>query len=185
MRGDMMERMIAYHCAPALAGIKPSNVLTCYKSKTKNILGKIEKFNKELNRKGIYAQILYECEKKVLVMVYRRGVFEKNLRNEKVRKFLFHMGYPYDAEAEEYLDILKKRMKNGEIHHEIGAFLGYPICDVAGFINNKGRGYLISGEWKVYENAEAAKKLFHRFEACRCALCNKIDGGKSLSEIFV
>lgn len=29
----MIENIIAYHCGPALAGIKPSNIVACYKDK--------------------------------------------------------------------------------------------------------------------------------------------------------
>ncbi len=179
-----MEKMIAYHCAPALAGIKPSNIVTCYKKKIENLGEKIEKLNKELNEKDIYVEILCECEKKALVMVYRRKVLEKTLQDESVREFLFNMGYPYNAEVERYLEILKTRLKGKEFSHEIGAFLGYPVHDIYGFMYHKDEGCLLCGEWKVYENADAAEKLFHRFNACRTALCRKLDGGKTLAQMF-
>lgn len=176
--------MIAYHCAPALAGIKPSNIVTCYKNKIKNLDEKIKKLNEELNSKDIYVEILCECEKKALVMVYRRKVLEKALQDEDVREFLFSMGYPYNAEIERYLEILKTRLKGKEFSHEIGAFLGYPVHDIYGFMYHKDEGCLLCGEWKVYENADAAEKLFHRFNTCRAALCRKVDSGKTLAQMF-
>ena len=43
--------------------------------------------------------------------------------------------------------------------HEIGAFLGYPIHDIYGFINNRDEQCLLTGEWKVYADADNAKNV--------------------------
>lgn len=179
-----MEKMIAYHCAPALAGIKPSNIVSVYKNKTDNITGKLEKLNKELNEKDIFLEVLCECEKKVLVMVYRKKTLGKALSDEKVKSFLISMGYPKEGNVEDYLEILKEHLKKEEFAHEIGAFLGYPVHDIFGFMYHKDEGCLLCGEWKVYDDVEKAKKLFHRFTACREAVCKKIDGGKTLAQMF-
>ena len=69
----MIEKIIAYYCAPALAGIKPANIVSCSKSKIKNIHNCIKILNNQLNPKDIYAYILCECENRVLVMVYRKN----------------------------------------------------------------------------------------------------------------
>ncbi|MBQ3110183.1 MAG: DUF3793 family protein [Clostridia bacterium] len=179
-----MEKLIAYHCAPALAGIKPSNIVTCYKNKIKNINEKIEKLNNELNKKGIYVEILCECEKKALVMVYRKKLLEKTLQEDGVKSFLVSMGYPEKGSVAEYLEILKKNLKKEEFSHEIGAFLGYPLHDIYGFMYHRGEGCLLCGEWKVYKNADEAEKLFHRFGTCRRALCRKVQSGKTLEQVF-
>ncbi len=179
-----MEKMIAYHCAPALAGIKPSNIVSIYKNKTKNINEKLEKLNSQLNKNDIYFDVLCECEKKKLVMVYRKSALEKTLNDEKVKAFLVSMGYPKEGKVEDYLEILKNRLNGSEFSHEIGAFLGYPIHDIYGFMYHKDEGCLLCGEWKVYENADTAQKLFHRFNSCRQAVCSKIDNGKTLAQMF-
>ena len=179
-----MEKLIAYHCAPALAGIKPSNIVTCYKNKIEKLNEKIEKLNSELNKKDIYIEILCECEKKALVMVYRKKLLEKTLREDGVKSFLVSMGYPEKGSVAEYLEILKKNLKKEEFSHEIGAFLGYPMHDIYGFMYHRGEGCLLCGEWKVYENADAAEKLFHRFGTCRRALCEKVRSGKTLEQVF-
>ena len=44
--------------------------------------------------------------------------------------------------------------------HEIGVFLGYPIWDVKGFIDNKGKDFKYCGTWKVYNNTDYAKIYF-------------------------
>lgn len=45
---------------------------------------------------------------------------------------------------EQLLERLSGRISASEdFPHEIGLFLGYPVDDVTGFIQNKGRNYLL------------------------------------------
>lgn len=50
--------------------------------------------------------------------------------------------------------------------HEIGIFLGYPLEDVKGFIENSGRHFKICGQWKVYSDTKRAEKLFAKYAEC-------------------
>lgn len=179
-----MEKLIAYHCAPALAGIKPSNIVSCYKSKYENIDKQIENLNNQLNMKDIYIEPLCECEKRVLVMVYRKKVLKAALEKDDVKSFLVSQGYPKNGDYKAYIEHLKSNLKNNGITHEIGAFLGYPIHDIYGFMYHKDEGCLLCGEWKVYKNADAAEKLFARFNKCRRAVCKRVKSGKSLAQVF-
>ncbi len=179
-----MENVIGYHCAPALAGIKASNIVACYKDKGYNVNREISRLNNELNSRKIYLEPLCESEKRVLVMVYRSNVLCKALKNEEVKSFLSSLGYPADADLHTYIRILKKRLINEDFPHEIGAFLGYPMHDVYGFINHRDEECLLCGEWKVYKKPEEAQKMFERFSACRKALAGQIMKGHSLSQMF-
>ncbi|MBO5060288.1 MAG: DUF3793 family protein [Clostridia bacterium] len=179
-----MENIIAYHCAPALAGIKPANIVAFYKDKFPNICEEIERLNLELNCRGIYFEILCECDKRALIMVYRRKALEAALRNDEVNAFLLSHGYPEKGSINMYIEHLKKRLEKEEFPHEIGAFLGYPLHDIYGFINHKNEGCILCGEWKVYHNAEEAKKLFKRFDSCRKAVAKKVLGGQTLAQVF-
>lgn len=181
----MLENLIAHHCGPALAGIKPANIAACYKSRIPDIHAEIEKLNNQLNCKSIYIEILCECEKRVLIMVYRKNLLEQQLNNPEMNKFLASYGYPKSGTVNTYIDFLKKRLKKiMDFPHEIGVFLGYPLHDIYGFINHPDEGCLLIGEWKVYENAEAAKKLFSKYKACRKALVKRISSGLTLAQIF-
>lgn len=181
----MIDELFAYHCAPALAGIKPSNIAACRKSRFPNLHSDIENLNNQLNGKDIYIEILCECERRALVIVYRRNVLEKHLQSEKNRKFLSHFGYPENGSIADYLNVLKNRLDCDNFPHEIGVFLGYPLHDIYCFINHRDEGCLLIGEWKVYHNAEEAKKLFCRFDSCRKALVRRVtESGKTLAQIF-
>lgn len=179
-----MEARIAYHCAPALAGIKPSNIVNLQQSECLDIHGEIEKLNAKMNVKDIFFEIIFECEKNLILMVYRRGLLEKTLSERGIKIFLCSFGYPHQVTVESYISFLRERFKNRVFPHEIGAFLGYPIHDIQGFLYKKENGCLLCGEWKVYKNVEEAKSLFKRFQSCREALMRRVVRGETLQQIF-
>lgn len=180
----MIEHIIAYHCGPALAGIKPANLVACQKSQIPNVRDEMDRLNKELNCKDIYLEVLYECDKRVLVMVYRSKVMQKYLQDSEISFFLQTYGYPKAVCCKVLLAFLRERLKENSFPHEIGAFLGYPIHDIYGFMNHKNEGCLMTGEWKVYQDEEAAKKLFCRYHKCRKAIMKHMMMGKTLAQLF-
>lgn len=177
----MSEKLLAYHCGPAFAGIKPANIVSL--QKTKEIFEDISKLNASLNKKDIYIEILCECNVRVMIMVYRHKQLFEYLSRREIHNFLVKTGYPRENDLQKYIAFLKKRLsENCDFPHEIGAFLGYPMCDICGFINHKKPLY--TGYWKVYDNAEETKKIFGRFDRCRNAICKRIASGQSIIEIF-
>lgn len=180
-----MEYLIAFHCAPALSGIKPSNIINCNKNEFPDLKKEICRLNKELNKRGIYIEILCECNNKALVMVYRKTCLTKYLEEAEIQSFLLKAGYPKNKNTDEYIAYLKKRLsESSEFPHEIGAFLGYPIQDIYGFINKNKSKCLYTGYWKVYANVEESKEKFRRYDKCRAAVLKRMDKGQNLSSIF-
>ncbi len=179
-----MERTIAYYCAPALAGIKPANIVACHKSKISDINQKIRELNIQMNGRDIYFETLFECENRILVMVYRKKLLRKTLMRKDIKLFLGSFGYPVEGSVEELISHLKSTMSKQEFPHEIGAFLGYPIHDIQGFLYHKNQGCLLCGEWKVYKDVERAKMLFDRFASCRRAVIKRVLRGQTLAQIF-
>ena len=160
-----IEYFLAYYCAPALAGIKPANIVAYRKSKNPCILSEIEKLNNIFNRKDIYIEILCECKERILIMLYRRKRLCEYLNNPQIKNLLKRYDYPKQFSLQEYLKLLRGRIALGcceteKFPHEIGAFLGYPIHDIYGFINHRDEQCLLTGEWKVYADADNAKKCF-------------------------
>ena len=181
----MLEELLAYYCAPALAGIKPANIVSCQKPLFPDLYRELDRLNSELNRKDIYIETLCECENHVLVMVYRKSVLENHLHSYSNAAFLLQYGYAKNGSLSDYFNMLKKRLSCDSFPHEIGVFLGYPLHDIYCFINHRDEGCLLVGEWKVYHNIEEAEKLFGRFKACRKALVKRVSQkGKTLAQIF-
>lgn len=181
----MLERLLAYHCAPALAGIKPANIASCRKSRFGNLHSDINKLNNQLNKKDIYIEILCESDNRALIIVYRRSVLEHHLKSHNNKAFLSCYGYSENSTLADYLDMLRERLDCDNFPHEIGVFLGYPLHDIYCFINHRDEGCLLIGEWKVYHNVEEAEKKFSRFKSCRKTLLKRItEQGKTLAQIF-
>lgn len=178
----MLEKLIAYHCGPALAGIKPGNLLSCQKNKLEDIGAEIKRLNGELNKKDIFLEVICECEKRVLLFVYRKKRLSEYLGRAEIKELLTSCGYCGCQSTKAYISMLKKRMREEEFPHEIGAFLGYPAHDIYGFINKE--NCILVGEWRVYKDAENAKKIFARFKNCREAVLKRVLEGKTLAQIF-
>ena len=88
-----------------------------------------------------------------LVYVYRESMLRAVLTDETVQGFLRQEGYHLPAERADctaWLTQLSRRLCcSAEFPHEIGVFLGYPLSDVVGFIENSGRNFTCCGCWKL------------------------------------
>lgn len=169
------ERKLAFHTAPSLLGIKCANLISVKKSDF-NIPEHLTRFNQKAAAKKLKIRIIRSYADRVLLLLYSKKLLEHQLFER--RSLLWKYGYPHDLTIENALDTLSKRMQDSEqFPHEIGVFLGYPTKDIIGFIENKGENFLFSGYWKVYDNAEQAKRTFSNYDKCRSFLCNKLNQG--------
>lgn len=177
---DRFEEILARHSAPSLLGIKPANLFSV-KNADDDIRLKIGRFNKLANQKGLKIRIMCQCEDKILIMLYNKKLMENQLKDAKRRSLLRKYGYDDADCVDKLLSHLSTRIrKSSGFPHEIGIFLGYPIEDIEGFINNKGDGCKFSGYWKVYSNEENTRKLFDNYTKCRKYLCGKLNDGQNL-----
>ncbi|MGN1085662.1 MAG: DUF3793 family protein [Porcipelethomonas sp.] len=168
---------LAFHTAPTLLGIKCANLISLSTAEF-DLEFHSEYFNNKVAEKGLKSRILCSCGSRTLMLVYSEKMLENRLVNEDVKNILTEYGYPDSCSLEEYLEHLSKRIRESEIFpHEIGIFLGYPMEDVVGFIENKGENFKLCGAWKVYENVECAQRTFINYERCRNFLCNKLNEG--------
>ena len=68
---------------------------------------------------------------------------------------------------------------------EIGLFLGYPVEDVLGFIENAGQNCKCCGCWKVYCNECEAVRTFARYKKCRDIYKRLWQEGRSVLQLTV
>lgn len=178
------EQTLAFHCAPALAGIKPANMISCCVCAHPQLDMNVASLNSALNRCGVFFEELCRCDGRVLLLVYRRTVLERHLAGSRVRAYLRRAGYP-EQSAEQMLEHLRERLKSSQTFpHELGVFLGYPVEDVEGFLKHQGRGCKLCGYWKVYGDADAARDLFSRYTRCRDRVCERVREGVSIEQMF-
>jgi hypothetical protein len=173
------EKLLAFHSAPALLGIKSANLFSVNRSFDVNAYA--ERFNRKAAAKGLKMKILCSCEKRNLVILYSQKLLSTQLEDPQRRSILESFGYNKTLTLEQCLEKLSERItENDDFPHEIGLFLNYPTEDVMGFIQNKGSNFKLCGYWKVYVNAEKAQRTFDNYNKCRNFLCNKLNQGNDI-----
>lgn len=178
------EQALAFHCAPAMAGIKSADLFS-WAGAPEETLALIDTFSRDMARAGICVRRLCFCRGRSLILVYRRERLEEQLARPEVRSILKRDGYPVEEGLEAMLDHLKQRVLNCVgFPHESGLFLGYPVEDVEGFREHDGRDFKYSGLWKVYSDVERAQECFRRYHCCRRGLCRRVESGCALNRVF-
>lgn len=176
-------RKLAFHTAPTLLGIKCASLISLSIEEF-DINSHAEYFNKRVASKGLKSRMLCSCKSRALILVYSEELLKKRLSERGSQEILKRFGY--DTECKENalnncLERLSQRMMaGGAFPHEIGVFLGYPLEDVRGFIENHGEHFKLCGAWKVYGSVETAKRTFANYDRCRNFLCNKLSEGADI-----
>lgn len=180
------EKMLVEQCAPTLAGIKPANLFR-FSGGGKEMRREILYWDQELNRHGISVDIIRECPRtdSVLIYVYRKEWLEKILSGSEVREFLERKGYARSENSGGLLEQLSRRLcLEEEFPHEVGIFLGYPLEDVIGFIENRGRNYTSCGFWKTYGDPREARNRFDGYRACINKFMKMFENGMPVIQLL-
>ena len=179
------EKLLAYYCAPSLMGLKPGNLLSC--PIESDLLNQwIQIFHLSLSTYPIRIKVLYHQKKNKTLYIYNITFLEKVLSKPEIQTFLKKYNYPCNEGVDQMIAYLSKRTKESrEYPHEIGIFLGYPLDDVIGFINNHGKNYKLCGYWKVYANVDRALSLFNLYSKSRIYLYDKVSQGVTLEEMNI
>ncbi|MDO5294250.1 MAG: DUF3793 family protein [bacterium] len=172
---------MALQCAPLITGIKISNLLIVQN----NNVDQVKKILKDSN---ISYYVLLIREKKTTLLLYKSSQLLKYLSDRRVKGLLMRLGYQ-DMEITQMFELFKTRYAaymdgSKSFPHEMGLFLGYPVEDVEGFIENEGRNYLYTGYWKVYENLSKKVKLFKQFEIAKETLIQMVAYGLSIEDVI-
>ena len=117
--------LLANHCAPAICGIKASNLINCHFDIYENLLDEIDELNRKYNPKYEFI-VLKKTRNNALILVYKKEVLEKTIYKDENILYLKENGYPVNDGLEDMLECLKERiMNNKDFPNEIGVFLGY------------------------------------------------------------
>lgn len=172
------ERCILSQCAPTLSGVKIGSLVKAVKGVCNAAIDLLT----SLSHMDVGTKILRSSETVDLYLVYRISGLTEQLLDPEISVFLDEMGYPKERDLNSTLDFLSERM-SADIQHEIGVFLGYPLCDVKGFIENEGKHYKALGIWKVYGDVENSLRLFNEIKRARTESLRQFDAGHSLMSI--
>ncbi|UTC62691.1 DUF3793 family protein [Treponema sp. OMZ 787] len=186
-----IEYNLAYSCAPCLAGLKPSNLISISAEDFKQFF----LLDKDLlESKGFYLRVLCACEKGVQILLYKKKALEELIRDERVQAALLMFGYEPGMSLEDMLNLLALKMHSSQADrhckrcctfpHEIGLFLGYPVYDVLEYYRRRGEGCIFSGYWKVYADAEKAAETFDQYNECKKHFALQIESGLRLYDLL-
>ena len=162
------EAVLVRQCAPTLAGMKPGSIFCFNHSPLEVSRQKVCQWNKQLAPFGLTVQILLERpgSSSVIVFVYRHDRLEQMLSDDAYQSFLAEAGYAR-TNLDGLLEQLSYRLRTQpEFPHEIGVFLGYPLRDVIGFIENHGRNFTCCGFWKSYGDPAEMQVCFACYRRC-------------------
>lgn len=179
-----LEKEIISYCAPTLAGMKCGSLFRYYCKKEQGIKD-IRDVNYKLNVKGIYIVPLKWEEEAVLIYVFRCRMLIEMLESENNNNLLKKYGYE-NSQMGLCIRNLRIRINSSKTFpHEIGLFLGYPVEDVKGFIENKGENCVKCGAWKVYCNPEEKMHFFCKMKRCTEAYMRFFNNGMEISKMTV
>lgn len=176
-----METQLVLQCAPVMLGVKISNLFMVPTAWSKEVELFFQKLPLSILR-------LYQTQKKCAFLVYRPNLLSEYLKRDEIKNLMREFGYE-DMELEEMAERFQQRyeqsmQETGEYPHEIGIFLGYPVEDVRGFIENCGRDFVYSGYWKVYGDAARAIRQFKQFDAAKETGIQLLNRGYHICEII-
>ena len=162
------EAVLVRQCAPTLAGMKPGSIFCFHHSSLEVSRQKVCQWNEQLTPLGLTVQILLERpgSDSVIVFVYRHDRLEQMLADDAYQRFLTQAGYA-GTDLAGLLEQLACRLRTQpEFPHEIGVFLGYPLRDVIGFIENHGQNFTCCGFWKSYGDPAEMQVCFACYRKC-------------------
>ena len=178
--------LLAEHGAPVLAGIKTANLITCQRAWYPDLPQMLAAYQRAFAGRGVCFRILCACDYRFLLLVYRPARLLEDLASREARALLSRYGYPMEEGLDALLDHLSRRTADrAEFPHEIGLFLGYPLCDVLGYIKNRGQNSKLTGWWQVYGDEAEAARLFSRFRKCRDVYSRLWSEGRSVQQLTV
>lgn len=183
-----LENSLIVHCAPTLAGIKTANLYSFQPDDPEQFAAQFRHWSEWFSRHGLELLILEGRGRRrsFLLYLYRPAALRDALSSPGVEDFLSSLGYtPSDGQAA-LLHRLSNRLRSQRrMPDEIGIFLGYPLEDVLGFIQNKGKNYTHAGCWKCYGDPERARSRFAGYRACEAAYLRRFADGVGVKQLTV
>ncbi|MBQ9365451.1 MAG: DUF3793 family protein [Schwartzia sp.] len=187
------ESVLALQCAPTLRGIKAASLISLPLDSETNTCRLIMRYASCLACHGVSVRRIAVLSERALVLFYKSDLLKKILARPAAKKILGRYGYPLsdesplddDAMLTFQIEYLTERIALCEsFPHEIGLFLGYPPADVEGFIEHGGKDFRCCDFWKVYDNENAARKIFDCYHKCTNDFCNRLKNGATIQEIL-
>lgn len=180
-----LEDALIKHASPTLAGLKMASLFRYCPENKRRFGFELKRWQDALSPFGLRLAVLHGCQARggYLLYLYRPESLKNALAKPDIRAFLRQYGY---EPCTGVLRQLSKRISmSDQFPHEIGVFLGYPLEDVLGFIQNQGKNYTYCGCWKAYGDPNKARKAFERYRLCTKIYSDLYTGGTPITRLIV
>ncbi len=181
-----LEESLVEHCAPTLAGLKVASLYCFFPENNRQFVLQMKWWREWFARRGLCLTVLRKNQRSYLLYLYRTDALERELERPEVRDFLRTLGYDVASGLDGLLRQMGTRLRScADFPHEIGVFLGYPLEDVRGFMENRGRNYTCRGCWKSYGDPVQARRRFSSYRACTAAYRRRYASGMGIERLTV
>ena len=181
----MLEELIVRHCAPTLAGIKTAGLFRCPYASPGDLHRELCRLNRLLRGKGLCILPLQVGAKDALIYLYRPWGLKQDLSRQEAWEILDRQGYSDYGTGKRIQTLMDRLEHKRGFPHEIGLFLGYPPEDVRGFMEQGAENCKLIGAWKVYGDADAARRLFRAYKLCTDHSLRRLQKGEPLERLAV
>lgn len=181
----MLEAMLARHAAPTLAGLKTANLFAVRYASYHALAEQAAALHQRLCKKGVCVWLLGVSCGRALVYVCRPHRLQRDLSAQGSRSILRACGYRSASVQGCLLQLRRRLAQSGQFPHEIGLFLGYPLTDVLGFIQDGGKNSKCTGYWQVYGDEQDAQRRFKSYRKCSEVYIRLWNLGRSVQQLTV
>jgi len=176
---ECLAAYLALEAAEVIADAKPANLFAVSSSPQgcgRNLYQLWRRFGKQLLAESRLAAVeMRRSDDAVLLLVYRPQALEALLARPNVGALLRRSGYASPPTAQQLLASLRAKLQSGDdFPHEIGIVLGYPLKDVAGFMQLAAIPFTCSGPWKIYGKPLRSLELAAQFRRCRLLMADRL-----------
>jgi hypothetical protein len=178
---ECLASYLALEAAEVIGGVKPANLLNLVDRQRpcgRNLYQLWHRHGQQLlAESGLAARELVQRDDSTLLLIYHPANMKAHLDTPKVANFLRRVGYHQPAKMEQLFEELAARFSAGGFPHEIGAILGYPLKDVAGFMGWARLPVTSQGPWKIYGDPRPSLDVVAACRRCREEMARRLRRG--------
>jgi hypothetical protein len=126
-----------------------------------------------------------------LVLLYNPQALTATLAEPRNARWLARMGYPADTSQGGNAKLLQRmlahlvdRAAECELPHEVGVFIGYPLKDVAGFMQRIPATPVHHGAWRVYGGADESLRRMRLYANAEANAAQVLDRSRGVEEFI-
>ncbi len=180
---ECLASYLAMEAAEVIGGAKPANLINLVdreRSCGRNLYRLWRRYGQQLLvQAGLSARELVQRNDGVLLLIFQPEQLADYLATQRVTNFLHRAGYCQPSDMSAVLDQLSLRFHGGQVPHEVGVILGYPLKDVAGFMGWVRLPVTGQGPWKIYGDLRPSLAVVDACRRCQVTMANRLCSGDS------